>query len=467
MYQTVVRNAERSNSKVPPYDFIELVGKGGHGRVYKCRRRSNGALVAVKIINIDDADLQERFLDEDNTISRFCREIAILQELRDNNAKNINIIHDAFDVHNQLGCEEAFIIPVARELAVAMKSVHDIGVIHRDIKCANVYVNREGEIQLGDFGIVGVVGNVLSKGKTIVGTPHYLPPEVHSSHLCLTNEAYGTEIDIWSFGITIYEMATSLPPYTDVAPDGLTEAKANAPRLEASYYPDGLRDFVAFCLNGNPKERPSAAEVLKHPYIVNSEHRYPTRTLVKLIERYVLWEYGRGQRQSLFSPGGAAPPIALNEAGEVDGSDDAFDWNFNADIATQYSHIDEQDVAKSAHENSARASLPPIGTEDMSRFQEVEQHIKEISATRGEHLLDWLFDRTDKPYELHTPVGFNVCEEPLSNLRLYNTADTGVMREDLIDLDDATGLYPTLPTFDFDFSDVLTVDARILKCRIR
>ncbi|KAK3614343.1 hypothetical protein LTR56_027313 [Elasticomyces elasticus] len=377
MYQAVVRNAERSKSKVPPYDFIELVGKGGHGRVYNCRRRSNGALVAVKIINIDDADLQERFLDEDNTISRFRREIAILQELRDNNAKNINIIHDAFGVHNQLwtvrdycmggslrtlmradprrGCEEAFIVPVARELAVAMKSVRDIGVIHRDIKCAKVYVNGEGEIQLGDFGIVGVVGNVLSKGKTIVGTPHYLPLGVHSSHSCLTNEAYGTEIYIWSFGITIYEMATSLPPYTDVAPDGLTEATANALRLE-------------------PK-------------------------------------YGGGQRQSLFSPGGAAPSVALNEAGEVDGSDDAFDWNFNAavgfnaDIATQYSHIDEQDVAKSAYENSARASLPPIATEDISRFQEVEQHIKEISATRREHLLDRLFDRTDTLRTAHTGGG--------------------------------------------------------------
>ncbi|KAI7131247.1 hypothetical protein KC317_g17168, partial [Hortaea werneckii] len=79
MYQTVARNAERSNSAVPPYDFIELIGKGGYGRVYKCKERSTGKLMAVKIINIDDADFQEHYLDKDNTINSFRKEVGILQ----------------------------------------------------------------------------------------------------------------------------------------------------------------------------------------------------------------------------------------------------------------------------------------------------------------------------------------------------------------------------------------------------
>lgn len=97
MYTTVVRNAERSGSEVPPYDFIELIGKGGYGRVYKCRKRANGELVAVKIINIDDADFKEHVLDKDNTIGSFQKEVATLQQLKDSKAKNINMIHDAFD----------------------------------------------------------------------------------------------------------------------------------------------------------------------------------------------------------------------------------------------------------------------------------------------------------------------------------------------------------------------------------
>ncbi|KAI7210257.1 hypothetical protein KC352_g17227 [Hortaea werneckii] len=138
MYQTVARNAERSNSAVPPYDFIELIGKGGYGRVYKCKERSTGKLMAVKIINIDDADFQEHYLDKDNTINSFRKEVGILQQLKDSKAKNINMIHDAFDLHNQLwivsdyctggslrtlmranppprrGFEEHFLIPIAQ-----------------------------------------------------------------------------------------------------------------------------------------------------------------------------------------------------------------------------------------------------------------------------------------------------------------------------------------------------------------
>ncbi|KAK0833230.1 hypothetical protein LTR73_002318 [Friedmanniomyces endolithicus] len=490
MFMTVVRNAERSQSEVPPYEFLELIGKGGYGRVYKCKKRDTGALVAVKIINIDDADFQEHVLDKDNTITSFQKEVAILQQLKDNNAKNINIIHDAFDMHNQLwivsdyctggslrtlmranprkGFEEQFIIPVARELAIAIKSVHDIGVIHRDIKCANVYVNEEGDIQLGDFGIVGDVDDGSSKRRTIVGTPHYLPLEMHTAQSHQTDEAYGTEIDIWSFGITVYEMATGLPPYTHIPPDRLAEATVNAPRLEGGEYSDRLREFVAFCLNGDPKRRPSAGEVLKHPYIANTEQRYPTRGLVKLIERYAVWEYGGGQRQSLFFAGGAAAPVVPDEAADIAEGDEALDWNFstsdsfNVDFGKRYSQmVVSPDPMNSPFEAPAGAGLPPIVTKDLSRFEEVEQHFKELSANRGERSLDRVFNPSDEaPYELHTPVDGNDSLEPMSDLPLRNMAGPAAMRESLIDLDDVANLDLAVPTFNFDFGDGPTLKAR-------
>ncbi|KAK0784172.1 hypothetical protein LTR91_022725 [Friedmanniomyces endolithicus] len=486
MYMTVVRNAERSQSEVPPYEFLELIGKGGYGRVYKCKHRGTGVLVAVKIINIDDADFQEHVLDKDNTISSFQKEVAILQQLKDNNAKNINIIHDAFDMHNQLwivsdyctggslrtlmranprkGFEEHYIIPVARELAIAIKSVHDIGVIHRDIKCANVYVNEEGDIQLGDFGIVGDVDDGSSKRRTIVGTPHYLPLEMHTAQSHQTDEAYGTEIDIWSFGITVYEMATGLPPYTHIPPDRLAEATVNAPRLEGGEYSDKLREFVAFCLNGDPKRRPSAAEVLRHPYIANTEQKYPTRGLVKLIERYAVWEYGGGQRQSLFFAGGAAAPVVPDDTTDLAEGDWNFSTsdNFNADFGKRYSQIvGTPDPMKSPFEAPAGAGLPPIVTKDLSRFEEVEQHFKELSANRGERSLDRVFNPTDEaPYELHTPVDGNDSVEPMSDLPLRNMAGPAAMRESLIDLDDVANLDLAVPTFNFDFGDGPTLKAR-------
>ncbi|KAI7600619.1 kinase-like protein, partial [Hortaea werneckii] len=489
MYQTVARNAERSNSAVPPYDFIELIGKGGYGRVYKCKERSTGKLMAVKIINIDDADFQEHYLDKDNTINSFRKEVGILQQLKDSKARNINMIHDAFDLHNQLwivsdycaggslrtlmranppprrGFEEHFLIPIARELATAIKSVHDIGVIHRDIKCANVYVNEEGDIQLGDFGIVGVVDDGSSKRRTIVGTPHYLPREMHITSSHLTDEAYGTEVDIWSYGITMFEAATGLPPYANVPQNQFHTVVDNPPRLEGDDYSDGLKDFIAFCLDSDPRARPSAAEVLTHPYIANSAKKYPTSILVKLIERYAAWEYKGGQRQSLWAPGGAMGPVNDAEEDENLAGDDANEWNFstsdnfNEAFGKRYSQmmIGAQDFAEGHFDAPAGAGLPPIQTRNLTPLERFRQQNEEMSANRGERSLDRLFKPGTAPYELHTPID---DPEPLSDLPLRSMSGPAPTRESVIDLDSANTLDASVPTFNFDFGDVPTMKAR-------
>lgn len=489
MYQTVVRNAERSNSAAPPYTFIELIGKGGYGRVYKCLEQATGQLVAVKIINIDDADFQEHFLDKDNTIASFRKEVEILQQLKDNKAKNVNMIHTAFDLHNQLwivsdyctggslrtlmranppprrGFEEHFLLPIARELATAIKSVHDIGVIHRDIKCANVYVNEEGDIQLGDFGIVGVVDDGSSKRRTIVGTPHYLPREMHLSSSHLTDEAYGTEVDIWSYGITMFEAATGLPPYANVPQSQFHTVVDNPPRLEGDDYSDELKAFIAYCLDSDPKSRPSAAEVLTHPYIADSSKRYPTRGLVRLIERYAGWEYKGGQRQSLWAPGGAmGPVVSSGDDSDNQIQSDSEDWNFstsdnfNEAFGRRYSQmVSAQDFANPHFDAPAGSGLPPLITKDLTPFERFEQEFKEKSANRGERSLDRLFNPETAPYELHTPVEDT---EPMSDLPFRNMASTAPARESVIDLDHATGLDVNVPTFNFDFGDVPTLKAR-------
>ncbi|KAF2771961.1 hypothetical protein EJ03DRAFT_325196 [Teratosphaeria nubilosa] len=487
MYQTVVRNAERSNTAVPPYDFIELIGKGSFGRVYKCREQKTGELVAVKIINIDDADFEEHVLEKDNALASFRKEVGILQQLKDSNAKNINMIHDAFDLHNQLwivsdyctggslrtlsransgkGFEEQYIIPIARELALAIKSVHDIGVIHRDIKCANVYVTEEGDIQLGDFGIVGEVEDgTASKRRTIIGTPHYQPLELQAKTL-LTAEAYGKEVDIWSYGCTIFEAATGQPPYAHVPREHVHRELKNPPRLAGGDYSNGLRDFVAFCLNSDPKERPSADDVLDHPYIQNTAKRYPTSSLGTLIDRYAAWEYKGGQRISLWMAGGAAAPVNSAELESANLDDDEIDWNFstsdnfNAAFGKRYSQmVKVQDFADAQVDTPEGSGLPPINTKDLSAYQRLEQAHRELSANRGERSLDRLFDANKSPYELHTPLE---DDEPVSDLPFRNMG-SGAPRESLIDLDMGGGLEKA-PVFNFELSDLATIKARSSK----
>lgn len=114
-------------------------------------------MVAVKIVEVDSPDYEAKREAKDDTIRDFVKEITVLQQLKDSKAQNVNIIYEAFSFASQLwivseycpggsvhtlmkatpkqGLEEDFIVPIARELAIALKYVHDAGIIHRDIKC--------------------------------------------------------------------------------------------------------------------------------------------------------------------------------------------------------------------------------------------------------------------------------------------------------------------------------------------
>lgn len=489
MYQLVRRNCERTNTPVPPYDFIELIGKGAFGRVYKCKERNTGELVAIKIVNTDEVDYHQNSLDKDDTIRDFRKEVTILQQLKDNNAKNVNMIHDAFDLQEQLwivsdyctggsirtlmraqptshpGLEEQYIIPIARELALAMKSVHDIGVIHRDIKCTNVYVTEEGEIELGDFGIVGVLDDGVSKRQTMIGTPHYMPREMHIHGAGnQVAEAYGTEVDVWSFGCTVYEMATGQPPNAVKRQDTLKIELLNAPRLEGGKHSQDLRDFIAFCLNSDPKERPTADQVLRHPYLANTQKKHPSRKLAELIHRYKAWEYSGGWRQSLFFAGGAAPLAHAGEQAAETDEEEFDDWNFstsdsfNEAFEKRYSQmVSVEDPQNLRLETQGSVNLHPIDT-NLTPFEQVQQRQKDLSANRGERSLERIFTPESEPYELHTPV--DDPASPVSDLPLRKLTAGAPTREShiLIDLD--TGGEDNVPTFNFDFGDGPTLKAR-------
>ena len=81
-----------------------------------------------------------------------------------------------------------------------MKHCHDRKVLHRDLKAANVFLNRRGISKLGDFGASIVLTSTRAKAKTMIGTPEYLSPEL------LKGKPYNQKSDIWALGILLYEM---------------------------------------------------------------------------------------------------------------------------------------------------------------------------------------------------------------------------------------------------------------------
>ena len=241
---------------------IETVGKGAYGSVHKGVELATGNVVALKIINLDTAD---------DDVADIQREVALLTQLRD--AVNITKYYGCYldgprvwivmeyasggSVRTLMkSCkgevlEEKYIVVLVRETLLALSYLHKMGVIHRDIKAANILVTSVGKVMLCDFGVSALLANSHSKRNTLVGTPYWMAPEVAQAI-----PAYDTKADIWSLGITIYEMVTGSPPLSNHAQ---LKAIHLIPRSKAPRLPEGegskdMRDFVASCLREQSSE---------------------------------------------------------------------------------------------------------------------------------------------------------------------------------------------------------------------
>ncbi|KAK7747749.1 hypothetical protein SLS62_008893 [Diatrype stigma] len=356
MQSVVAAECSKTGTPIPAYRLTELIGKGSFGRVYRATDLKTQHLVAVKIIDVDESDTANPKLAD--TYSEFLKEIQALQRLGESGAQNINHVIEALPVGHAMwmvteycaggsvatlmkptapgGLQEKWIIPILREVAVAIHWVHKQGIIHRDIKCANVLVTEVGGVQLCDFGVAGMMESKFDKRSTFIGTPHWMAPELFDQ-----NSQYGTEVDIWAFGSMVYEIASGLPPNVK-AGVGLPQLgdflREHIPRLEGDQYSKQLKDLVAFCLVENPSQRPTIEQVQQHQYIHNTSSQFPTSTLANLVKAYKLWEDRGGNRRSLFGLGGAQAPADLDSTSLA-----ADEWNFSTTLAFDEQLQDDAD----------------------------------------------------------------------------------------------------------------------------
>lgn len=345
MQRSIIRDCTENGRQPPPYALSELIGKGSFGRVYKAKASGTGRLVAIKIISIEEGDsLAPGAAD---TFKDILKEVNTLKKLGDSGAKNINTVIETLLVGPSMwivtehcaggsvstlmrpsggGLPEKWIIPILREVAQALFWVHKEGIIHRDIKCANVLVTEGGGVQLCDFGVAGIIETKFDKRSTVTGTLNWMAPELFDMSV-----SYGTEVDIWAFGSLAFEAATGLPPNAkNMAriniPQFGTYLKQHCPRLEGDQYSPNLRNLVAFCMTEDPRKRPTISQVQRHAYIWNTAQDYPTVSLKMLVNAYRLWEVQGGNRMSLFNAGGAQRRSVGNEAAAASADDG---WDFD------------------------------------------------------------------------------------------------------------------------------------------
>ncbi|MEG2297364.1 MAG: Stk1 family PASTA domain-containing Ser/Thr kinase, partial [Clostridium sp.] len=245
------------------YEILDQIGSGGMSEVYRAKCHKLNRLVAIKV-------LKEEFSQDSNFVSKFKMEAQSAAGLSHPNIVSIYDVVDEDTLHyivmeviegitlksyimkkGHLGVKES--IGIAIQVAQGVGAAHDQHIIHRDIKPQNMIISKDGKVKVADFGIARAVSS-QTVGSTAVGSVHYISPE----------QARGgysdARSDIYSLGITIYEMVTGQVPY-----DGENAVTIALAHLEKPIIPP-------HCLN--PEVTPSLERIILKCTQKKPERRY-------------------------------------------------------------------------------------------------------------------------------------------------------------------------------------------------
>ena len=257
------------------FQIISKLGEGAYSTVFKVKRNVDKkiyALKKVKILNLSEKE-KENSLNEVRILASVKSNFVVSYkeaffDEKDNTLCIIMEFADRGDLYQKIVqnkksakfFEESDIWRIFIQLVKGLKSLHDLKILHRDMKSANVFLFSNGSAKLGDLNVSKVAKRGL--GYTQTGTPYYASPEVWK------DKPYDNKSDIWSLGCVLYEMITLRPPFRAQNMEGLYNkvCKGQYSKIPDKFS-DDLFQVVQFLLQVNPNSRPNCEQILNHPIV--------------------------------------------------------------------------------------------------------------------------------------------------------------------------------------------------------
>ena len=257
------------------FEILSKLGDGSYSVVYKVKRKEDGNIYALKKVKLQKLSEKEK----ENSIN----EVRILASVKsafvvsykeafiDENDKSLCLIMeyaDKGDLFQKISqfkkmkylIEEVDVWRIFIQMTKGLKALHDLKILHRDLKSANIFLFSDGSAKIGDLNVSKVVHKGL--GYTQTGTPYYASPEVWK------DQPYDSKSDIWSLACVTYEMLTLHPPFRAESMEGLYNKviKGQYSKI-CDRYSNDMSELLKLLFKVNPCDRPSCDQILKNPIV--------------------------------------------------------------------------------------------------------------------------------------------------------------------------------------------------------
>ena len=257
------------------FEILDKLGDGAYSVVYKVKRKEDNniyALKKVKLKGLSDKEKQnalnevrilasvksnfvisykEAFIDEEDS------SLCLIMEYADKGD-----LYQKITQFKKMGCliEEIDVWRIFIQMTKGLKALHDLKILHRDLKSANIFLFSDGSAKIGDLNVSKVVYKGL--GYTQTGTPYYASPEVWK------DQPYDNKSDIWSLGCITFEMLALRPPFRAENMEKLYNKVIHGQygKISDSYSQD-IKEIIKFMLKVNPQDRPSCGQILSHEFV--------------------------------------------------------------------------------------------------------------------------------------------------------------------------------------------------------